>query len=135
MFRFVSATYNFVDKVLEVPVVNSSKTMIYDMSFEAQSALRTVPALKPMKADFQWIAEPTQETEKKTKLVSIFNRSDMPLELGFHYDRRDAGNMKKAIEQRVAVTNVLSPLTAANATDGQVHYHPWFAMMHKHALS
>ena len=133
MFRFVSATYNFVDKVIDAPVVTSSKTVIYDMSFEEQSALRTAPALKPMKADFQWIAEPTQETVKKTKLVSIFNRSDMPLELGFHYDRRDAGNMKKAIEQRVAVTNVVSPLTAANATDGQVHYHPWFAMMHKHA--
>ena len=133
MFKFVSATYNYVDKIFDTPSVTSSKTFIYDMSFEEQSALRTVPALKPMKTDFKWIAEPRQETEKKTKLVSIFNRSDMPLELGFHYDRRNADNMKKAIEQRVAVTNVISPLTAANATDGQVHYHPWFAMMHRHA--
>ena len=57
----------------------------------------------------------------------------MPFELGFHYDRRDANNMKKAIEQRVAVTNVVSPFTIQNAGDGQVHYQPWFAMMHKHA--
>ena len=88
MFRFVSATYNYVDKLFDAPSVSSSKTFIYDMSFEEQSALRTVPALKPMKTDFKWIAEPRQETEKKTKLVSIFNRSDMPLELGFHYDRK-----------------------------------------------
>ena len=57
----------------------------------------------------------------------------MPLELGFHYERRDADNMKRAIEQRVAVTNVRDPLTVQNAGDGRVHYHPWLAMMHRHA--
>ena len=45
-------------------------------------------------------------TCKYSKLVSVLPKEYMPVGLGYHYDRKDAGNMKRAIEQRVAVTNV-----------------------------
>lgn len=134
MFRVVSATYMMVDKMVPtVGVANNHTMYLKDMRYLEQAAIKLEPALKPTKQDFHWNRKPTNETPKRTKLVSILSKEYMPLGLGYHYDRRDADNFTRAIEQRVAVTNVVAPLNFANAGDGQIHYQPHYAAMHREA--
>ena len=81
MFRIVSATYMVVDHMLPAKMAEHNHTMfVKDMRYMEQMAIKTEPALKPVKPDFHWIRKPTNETSKRTKLVSILGKADMPLQ-------------------------------------------------------
>ena len=108
MFYYVSRVYNTVDRFFAhaETKLSTHSAVIKDMLFEEQGAIKIKPTLKAMKQDFRWIRRPTNETAKTTKLISVLPKEYVPLGIGYHYDRRDADNMIRAIEQRVAVTNL-----------------------------
>lgn len=108
IFATMSKLYNAVDRffVYADTSIMRQSAVIRDMLFEEQGAMLVKPALKQMKRDFKWMQKPTNESGKFSKLISVLPKEYMPLCLGYHYDRSSAENMVRAIEQRVAVTNV-----------------------------
>lgn len=93
-----------------VSLINSfsTKVTVRDLEFGSLAGLQ-LPKEKPIKPDFRWIREPTTEynnREKSTVVTNVLPLQHMPIYAGYRYNRRSAVNLKRSIDQRVAVTNV-----------------------------